>query len=268
MKKSILLSAIVLFVACKQNPKKTSETVEIEAMEVIKDKPSYPKYIQKVIDAHGGLEVWKQQRTLSFVLPKPDNPETHTTDLWSRNEKIITPNYMLGFDGKPWVVDINKNYKGNPEFYHNLMFYFYAMPFVLADEGINYSKAEDLVFEDATYPGITIAYNSGVGISPKDNYYIHYNQETYQMEWLGYTVTYQSGEKSNDVRWIRYNDWQNINGLVLPNSISWYTVQDGAPIELRNQVVFENVTLSKEPKPIAFYHKPEMGEYWVKPEQE
>ena len=86
------------------------------------------------------------------------------------------------------------------------------------------------------------------------------------MAWLGYTVTYRTGEKSENIKWIRYNDWEISNGLLLPNSISWYTVEDEEIKGLRNQVVFEDITLSKEAKPTTFYDKPEMGEYWVKSE--
>jgi len=76
---------------------------------------------------------------------------------------------------------------GNPEFYYNVMFYFYAMPFVLADDGIIYGDIAPLEFEGTAYPGISISYKEGVGSSSKDEYFIYYNPETYQMaiKWLG-----------------------------------------------------------------------------------
>lgn len=231
-------------------------------------KKNYPEALSKVFAAHGGLTKWGDQRTLSFVLPRPENPETHTIDLWSRNERIESNSNTIGFDGRPWVLDTKGDYKGNPEFYHNLMFYFYAMPFVLGDKGIVYSETEDLTFEGVSYPGVEIGYNAGVGTSPKDNYYIHYNADTNQMEWLGYTVTYRTGEKSEKINWIRYNDWQNVDGLVVPNSISWYKVEDGEIKEVRNQVVFENVNISTEAQPASFFNKPDEAIYWEKPESE
>ncbi|GMN09367.1 hypothetical protein MTsPCn9_01770 [Croceitalea sp. MTPC9] len=268
MKNLVYLVLLLPFIACKQTTTTDTNSTQITVETVEVNKKKYPEDFGKALDAHGGLANWKQQRTLSFVLPKPDNTETHTIDLWSRNEKVETPDYTFGYDGKPWVLDSNGNYKGNPEFYHNLMFYFYAMPFVLADEGIIYSETEDLVFDGVSYPGIKISYDAGVGITPKDEYYIHYNAETHKMAWLGYTVTYRSGEKSDNVKWIRYDDWKTINDLVLPNSISWYIVEDGKIKEVRNIVVFENVTLSTVAKPTAFYDKPEKGEYWVKSRKE
>ncbi len=178
MKRLFFLALILPFIACKQTTKETTEAKKEEQISVENANTKYPEALNTIFDAHGSVVTWKKQRTLSFVLPKPDNPETHTVDLWSRNEKIETSSYTIGFDGKPWVVDMNKTYKGNPEFYHNLMFYFYAMPFVLADDGIIYSETDDLLFEGVSYPGIKISYNAGVGTSPKDDYYIHYNAET------------------------------------------------------------------------------------------
>lgn len=263
MKKCFAILLILPFIACKQVAKESSEVKKAVVIETTVN--PYPEGLDKIFETHGGVALWKKQRTLSFVLPKPENPETHTIDLRTRKEKIETPSYTIGFDGKPWVLDTKASYKGNPEFYHNLMFYFYAMPFVLADDGIVYGETEDLVFEGISYPGIKISYNAGVGTSPKDDYYIHYNAETHQMEWLGYTVTYRSGEKSDKISWIRYNDWKTLDGLVLPNSISWYTVEEGKITKLRNQVAFEAVEISKNTKPEVFYNKPEEAFYWEKP---
>ena len=137
------------------------------------------------------------------------------------------------------------------------MFYFYAMPFVLGDDGIIYSEAEPIEFEGVTYPGILISYNSGVGESPDDEYILYYNPETYQMEWLAYTVTFGKNEKSKDFRFIRYNDWQDLNGLQLPNSISWYTYENNTPKELRNTVEFVNVTLKNSKPNSDLFEMPE-----------
>ena len=101
----------------------------------------------------------------------------------------------MGFDGNQvWLDEENDgDYKGNPKFYYNLYFYFYAMPFILADDGINYKDAEPLVFEGKTYPGIEITYNNGVGETPEDRYILYYNATTFNMEWLGYTVNFVEG---------------------------------------------------------------------------
>lgn len=267
MKKLLFLTTLIIFSACKQTKKEVPTTGE-DDMETLSTTSNYPESLRKVFETHGGLERWKKQRTLVYEMPKPENPETHSTDLWSRKDRIDSPDYVMGFDGnKPWLLNTAGKYEGNVEFYHNLMFYFYAMPFVLADDGINYGETEDLHFEGKNYPGIQIAYDEGVGTSPKDEYYLHYNPETHQMEWLGYTVTYRTGEDSDNVKWIRYNDWTRVNGLLLPQSISWYNYEGRQIKDLRNKVPFANIEVTEVPKPKDFYEKPEAAIYFEKEEE-
>lgn len=245
MKKIIVLFAVVLVaVSCKQNAKST------EKKEVSTPEPNYPEALAKVLKKHGGIAAWRKAKTLSFNLGE----EKHTTDLHTRQSLIQNPNYSLGFDGeKIWVSDTLK-FKGNAEFYHNLYFYFYAMPFVLADDGIVYGETPALTFEGKSYPGIKISYNSGVGASPEDNYFLYYNPDTYQMEWLGYTVTYYSKKTSDRVNIIRYNNWETVNGLLLPKSITWYKKDEkGAPAEPTKPVEFTKVTVSEKGESSNFY---------------
>ncbi|NDV44469.1 DUF6503 family protein [Flagellimonas sediminis] len=261
MKKTTILMIFLAFVACKPSSKK--EQVEVpEPIEEVTNKTKYPENMAKVFEAHGGLELWKSMRTLSFVLPNPEAPETHTIDLWSRKDRVDTEKYSMGFDGeKAWLLDPDKSYKGDAAFYHNLMFYFYGMPFVLADEGIVYGHAEDLVFEGKHYPGVKISYNVGVGASSKDEYFIHFDPETYQMAWLGYTVTYRTGESSDNFRWIRYRDWQRLSGVLLPQTITWHNYEGRNILDARNTVTFDEASLSNKPKPDSFYGKPEGAEF-------
>jgi len=83
-------------------------------------------------------------------------------------------------------------------------------------------------------------------VSPEDEYFIYYDPETLQMEWLGYTVTYYSKEKSKKISWINYDDWQMVNGLKLPASMNWFKSEDNLPTEERSRRSFENVRLKKE----------------------
>jgi len=250
---------IFIFLSCKDAQiKEIKSMVEESERETETTAQRYPETLLKVFAAHGGLESWKDKRVLSFTIPKLDKPETHTIDLFSRHEKIEMPEVTMGYDGKEfWLADEKRSYKGDPIFYHNLMFYFYSMPFVLGDDGIKYDIAEELVFEGKSYPGIKISYESGVGISSKDEYFLYYNPETFQMEWLGYTVTYRSGEKSDNIKWIRYNDWMEVDDLILPKSITWHAYEDSQIKEPKNTVSFENVVLSEMAKPKTFFAIPE-----------
>lgn len=263
MKKLVYVVLFLTFLACKEQVKPVEKQEEQKEETVVLN--DFPEELRKVFDAHGGLDIWEKQRTLVFDLPKPDARETHTVDLISRKDKITTTNFSIGFDGQHvWLLDMDKSYKGDAVFYHNLMFYFYAMPFVLADDGINYGATEDLEFEGVSYPGIRISYDNGVGASSKDEYYLHYHPETFQMQWLGYTVTYRSGEVSDNVKWIRYADWMDVNGIVLPKSITWHNYEGKTIKEEKSTVTFENVELSTQKKGATFYQKPEEAAYVTK----
>lgn len=132
------------------------------------------------------------------------------------------------------------------------------MPFVLADDGIIYEKIEDLVFEGTGYPGYKISYKANIGTSSDDNYKIYYNPKTYQMEWLAYTVTFKSKVPNNDYFIIKYDKWENVNGLILPKEITWYkkdtkgmpTVADGT------SVVFTLPLVSNGKLAASFFEKP------------
>lgn len=258
MKFALVSFFCIAVLSCKEAPKEMKTESEASKIAAKIDDSKYPEALQKIFEAHGGLTAWKSKRTLSFEIPKNDNKEKHTIDLYTRDEKIEMPSFSMGSDGTEiWLLDEKEAYKGDAVFYHNLMFYFYAMPFVLSDDGINYAEAEALEFEGTLYPGIRISYKDGVGFSSKDEYFIHYNSETYQMEWLGYTVTFRSGETSDNIKWIRYNDWMNVDGLVLPKSLTWYDYVGRTIKEPRKPTSFENVSLSATPKAANFFTKPE-----------
>ena len=252
MKKILLLFVILFAVSCKNETKK--DLKKEVAIEVKKE--NFPTALGKVFEAHGGINLWRKAQTMSFN----KGEEVHTVDLHARKTSIQTPTYSLGFDGKEvWLAAVKKDaYKGNPEFYYNLYFYFYAMPFVLADDGIIYEKIADLVFEGTTYPGYKISYKANIGTSPDDNYRVYYNPKTYQMEWLAYTVTFTSKEANNDYHLIKYNSWENTSGLLLPKEITWYkTTKSGTPtVPARPATVFTLPLISEQKLSASFFEKP------------
>jgi hypothetical protein len=207
----------------------------------------YPEAMSKVWEAHGGLDQWRKMEALYFEIANEGQNEKNYVQLKDRWDRIEGENYIMGYNGVEVWLEADTAYKGNPEFYHNLNFYFLAMPFVMADDGINYSTAEPLKFGGVTYPGVGITYEEGVGTSPRDEYFIYYDAETYQMAWLGYTVTFFSGEKSDDIHWIRYSEWDEFNGLKLPTKLTWYNYEDGLPTEARNDKRFVNLDLMTDP---------------------
>ena len=261
--KVLAIIAIAFMTSCQDKTKsETVEEVDYSEENLNATTSIYPETITKVFDAHGGLDKWNEMGALKFTMPKETGDEVTTTNLQNRESLIDMPHHSVGYDGEMvWLQKKDTtSYQGNAKFYYNLMFYFYAMPFVLADDGINYEEVEALNFEGKDYPGIKVSYESGVGESPEDEYILYYNPETFQMEWLGYTVTYFSKEKSEKWSFIKYAEWQNVNGLQLPKTMTWYKVEDNLPTEPRNDVAFTNVQLMKESMPATTFEKPEEAE--------
>jgi len=251
----LFLSLSLLFIfSCQSSQEKPLH--EVKEMKI-----DLPANLMKVMDAHGGLEKWAEMKSMSYGIKKSEKSEIQKIDLQTRKEVIEGTNYLTGRDDGGIWLKADSTYKGNPVFYHNLMFYFIAMPFVLADDGIVYSDVAPLNFEGIEYPGIRIGYADSIGFSPQDEYYIHYDPESHEMRWLGYTVTYFSKEKSVDIHWIRYNDWNNVNGVLLPNSLDWYKYENGLPTEFRNKVTLENMSVSATPFEDSIFEKVEGAEY-------
>ncbi|MBQ4822665.1 DUF6503 family protein [Aquimarina sp. MMG016] len=261
MKKLITLFLMLLvLISCKQETKSenTTEIKEELKEEVIVDRSnSFPKDIAAVFKAHGGIQAFDQMNTLVFELSNPEGNEKHTTNLKTRHARVETDKFVLGFDGKEvWIEQDSTYFKGNPRFYHNLMFYFYAMPFVLGDDGITYEKVEDLKVGDQTYPGYKISYAEGVGDSPKDNYFLYYDAKSYQMKYLGYTVTFFSKESSEKISLIEYADWNDVNGLLLPKTLKWRTYKNGIVEEVKSERNFVDAKASKDKPTYSLFKKP------------
>ena len=252
MKKLLLVLVLVVAVSCKDetnvNNQKENTSELIAAV--------FPEKLAKVFKTHGGLDAWKKAQILSFN----KGEEVHTIALNSRKTLINTSTYTLGFNGtEVWLDETQAgSFKGNPEFYYNLYFYFYAMPFVLADTGIVYEEVAALTFEGTKYPGIKISYEANVGTSPDDNYIIYYHPESYKMAWLAYTVTFNSKEPSEKYSIIKYNSWENVAGLVLPKEITWYKKdENGMPtVPARPATIFTLPLLNEGKLSDSFFEKP------------
>lgn len=256
--KYLAIIIALLALSCKENATETT-TQETEITEAVTTS-IYPENITKVFDAHGGIDNWNKMKTLAFTLERPNGNEITTVDLKTRAELIDFPTHMQGYDGSSiWIKNKgdNENDGRRAKFYRGLMMYFYAMPFIVGDNGIIYEDVEPLEFEGKTYPGILISYEAGIGSSPNDQYIIYYDAETGQMEWLGYTVTFGRDGKSENFNFNRYNNWETINGIVLPKSIDRYTSEDNKPKELRGKIEFLDGKVTEQAPDQTMFAVPE-----------
>jgi len=259
MKKIVLLTVVLFTItACKQDIKPV-DNVDYSKEKMDVTTSIYPENVTKIFDTHGKIDQWNSFNTLIFTMKKPEGDEVTITDLKDRRSLIETNAFKMGYNGaNAWLVNKGENkYKGNPQFYYNLMFYFYAMPFVLADDGITYTNVDPLKADGKEYPGIKISYGAAIGESPEDEYIMYYDAETNKMAWLAYTVTYFTKAKSKDWHFIKYTDWQTVNGMVLPKTLTWYKSEGFTIGEKRNDLLFTDISLSKDKLEDAIFAKPE-----------
>jgi len=249
MNKNWLISTLLLLLitACSTTQLPISQPQQQELPKILKDG----------LAAHGGINQWNKMNTLKYSIERNEKPEHHLIDLKSRKVLLTHEDYKLGFDGKEvWITpDLEAFGKGSPRFYHNLIFYFYAIPFVLADPGINYEVLPQKEIEGQLYNVLKISYQAGVGDAPDDYYIAHFNTTTNRMDWLLYTVTYYSGEKSEKYNALKY-DWQEMNGLWIPSKLTGYKTKDGAITDFRYSRLFNKVSITSEVTNSSIFEMP------------
>ena len=255
--KSFNTIAIILisFFGISQTTKEVSEISDVSITE------RFPDKLNSMFAAHGTYEYWDTMNQLSFdLLKKGGTTETHLVDLKSRKTLISSSKFTIGFDGdEVWMNAEGKFPIERARFYHNLYFYFYAMPFVLGDPGIMYTKVKNLSFENQEYSGYKITYGSAIGDSPDDNYFVYYDKKSQQMAWLGYTVTYGDDKPSTEIHYIKYSNWQKVNGLLLPKKLQWYDSENNLPVTPSNSANFENISVSDKMIEASRFSKPVDG---------
>jgi hypothetical protein len=259
MKNSFLIFLLLLLcISC--DDKKPEESQQAKSQ--TEDHERFPDALHKVFEAHGGLETWRAMNNLCFEMEKPDGVEVHSTDLNSRKSLIEGENFTIGFDGKNvWKEDPENTFKGNARFYHNLMFYFYAMPFIISDPGAFYTERKDTTLLRKNYGVIHIGFGRNVGDAPDDEYIIFYDKETHKMEWLGYTVTYFEGDKNKDWHYIKYDTWLEEGGLLLPQTMVWYEAENNKPLKPTRRVSFSKVVVSESVLPDSLFNAPDNAEF-------
>lgn len=229
---ALLLMAVLFGLACTDAGPSMSATNEATPAAT---ETSLPDLLQKALQAHGGLDRWRSMKSMRYTVERAGKPEQHLIDLATRRVLITHADYQVGFDGQEvWVApNLAAFGDGSARFYHNLRFYFIAMPFVVADPGINYEVLPPRTLQEKSYDALRITYDTGVGDAPEDEYILHFDQETHRMEWLLYTVTYYTGQPGDQYNALHYSDWQEVNGLLLPAKMIGYRYQQGTVGEQR-----------------------------------
>ena len=197
--------------------------------------------VDRMIEAHGGLEKWRSAPTVSFqaalVPPGASSPLVHrvTVEQGARRAYLDFPGMgaRISWDGeKAW----SENWKGPfpPRFVALLSYYFMNLPWVAADPGVNLSQpGTDRLWDDPTeYVTVKMTFEAGVGDTPDDYYILHMDPESYRLRAAELTVSYADALPP-DVDMIRevigYEEFATVDGLTVPTKCSIYAM-DRSPL--------------------------------------
>ena len=225
--------------------------------------------LDEALKAHGGVEAFRQFGTLQYDLkglpfgPKAPLNDRQLFDLYSRRALITSSTYKIGSDGEHvWITDPEA--LGMPaRFYAFAAFYFFGLPFFFADPGCKHESQGTKTLDGKEYDVVKFFYEAGIGDTPDDNYVAYLDKETHVLKLVHYIVTYPAftGGKSPDElerQAIVYDEWQKVNGLLVPKKVTSHGWQEGKLIsESPRSFSYENVTFKKEQPAAGLFTKPE-----------
>ena len=242
---------LLIFTSCGESTPKAKKAAPV--------KKDFPEFFQKVLEAHGGLETWDKMNTLKFSGTRSEPHTQYVVDLKTRKETQTVENkYTLGNDGeKVWVTPVRDSFPGkSPRFMKGLVFYFVAIPFVLADEGV---ALEDLGKKEVNareYNVIKATFGDGVGDAPEDQYILYTDPTSNLIDFITYSVTYFDKSKGTQYNALRY-EWKNVNGLLFPEKYIGYKWENEALGEVRYESPFANASFSQEKMADSLFVVPE-----------
>jgi len=247
----LLLSFFFLLNACGDPAPKEATTATIEK--------NVPDFFQKVLDAHGGLDQWNKMNTLKFSGSRSEPPTDYVVDLKTRKETIeVSGKYVLGNDGeKVWITPARDSFPGkSPRFMKNLVFYFVAVPFVFADDGVILEQLDNRTLNEKEYQVIKATFGNGVGDAPEDQYLMYVNPSTHIVEYLNYSVTYFDKARATKYNAMGYT-WKKVNGLLFPEKYIGYKWENDELGEVRYESPFANISFSEERMDAGTFAVPE-----------
>jgi len=207
---------------------------------------------------HGGLGAWRSYGTLEFEMESGGAVERHIVDLRTRNVRVSGDGWTLGYDGRnAWVAPGLEAFDGNPMFYSSLHFYFFSLPFVLADPGTVHRPLGVQTIAGRTFDVHEVGFEDGVGGSSDDVYRLHLDPDSGRLVLLLYTATFYSGEPSE--RWgAREYTWQEVNDLLVPASYTPYAwnAADSTLGDARRTTTFKNVQFREERPDSSLFSAP------------
>lgn len=224
--------------------------------------------LDSCIDAHGGLAKWRGYRSVEFdqswTSAKGTKQDHQLFDLQSRSGLITSASYTLGSSqGEVWIKPDAKALGGTPpRFYMWTPFYFFAMPFVFADEGAIREPLGKKAYEGIEYDAVKVTYKKDTGDSPDDFYIVYVDPKSQEMKLASYVVTFPALRKGRPIDQLEahaivFASWQEVGGLKVPKLAKFFTWKnektEGEPL---GTLEFSNVKFSEAGADAARFAKP------------
>ncbi|MCP9236669.1 DUF6503 family protein [Lewinella sp. JB7] len=250
--KYLLLPLLLILLGCESNqeaePTQTSSTEaptdpyadRIEAATERLGSSAPAQKVLRAIEAHGGLESWYGNGPLYYHFnyrPLDDgNPrDTYITNDYVNSRAVhqlaSDTTVRYGFDGQDaWSPDGDRVEGMSPRFWSLTPYYFVGLPFVLADEGINFEELPAEELDGTTYDLVKVTYEQGTGDASGDYYVLYLNPETGQVDALRYIVSYpgyfpEGGSTPEKI--MKITGKTKVDGITLPTGYTTYMWNDG-----------------------------------------
>ncbi len=198
--------------------------------------------VLRAINAMGGLEAWYGNGPLYYHF------NYQPVDGGTARNTLITNDYLrsravhqlvadttqrFGFDGEQaWSLSGDRVTGMSPRFWSLTPYYFVGLPFVLADEGINFESLPAAKLDGTPYDMVKVTYAQGTGDASDDYYVLYLHPDTGQLDALRYIVSYPGYFPSgghNPEKLMKITGQTKVDGITLPTGYATYVWNDGDP---------------------------------------
>ncbi|MFC3415286.1 hypothetical protein [Algoriphagus hitonicola] len=219
-----------------------------------------PEEFLEVLEAHGNWQKWIESEGMSYTLFHESNlqQENHFFNLTDRKARIDAAGFQVGNDGEGiWVAPNRQSFGGQSvDYYHNLYFYFYSMPYILTDTSIQVSKMENRRFNGKEYERLEAKSNLESYRTPANSYEVLIDPETQMIEWVLYRVTFFN-PSNQIISGMKYEDYRETDGMKFPRLLTGYLIDGDTAVRVQNQVSLAGVTLTENELDEDIFEMPE-----------
>ena len=121
--------------------------------------------MEESLQAHGGLDTFSGYGTLEYDMKWQFGQDGglndhHLIDLDSRKILITSDGYKVGFDGTEAWISPGKDALPLPaRFYSSTPFYFFGIPFLFADPGVNLESLGRVELDGKEHNAVKVTYD-------------------------------------------------------------------------------------------------------------